>query len=52
MSAESGFAKVNTLAKDSGESLKNFKKDVYDLSDNTGQSVEDLPDALYNAISA
>ena len=52
MSAESGFAKVNTLAKDSGESLKNFKKDVYDLSDNTGQSVEDLTDALYNAISA
>ncbi len=52
MSAESGFAKVNTLAKDSGESLKNFKKDVYDLSDNTGQSVEDLTDALYNAVSA
>lgn len=52
MSAETGFAKVNTLTHDSGESLKKYKQDVYELSDNTGKSVEDLTDALYNAISA
>ena len=51
-SAETGFAKVNTLARDSGKSLENFKKDVYNLSNDTGQSLETLTDGIYNAISA
>lgn len=50
--AEMGFAKVNTLAKDSGESLKKYKEDVYNLSNETGQSLDELTDGLYNAISA
>ena len=50
--AETGFAKVNTLARDSGKSLENFKKDVYNLSNDTGQSLETLTDGIYNAISA
>ena len=51
-SAETGFAKVNTLARDSGKSLENFKKDVYNLSNDTGQSLETLTDGIYDAISA
>jgi len=51
-SAETGFAKVNTLARDSGKSLENFKKDVYNLSNDTGQSLEVLTDSIYDAISA
>ena len=51
-SAETGFVKVNTLAKDSGEHLEGFKDSVYDLSDDTGQTVEDLTNGIYDAISA
>lgn len=50
--AEMGFAKVNTLAKDSGKSLQRFRDSVYDLSNNTGQNIEDLSNSIYNAISA
>ena len=50
--AETGFAKVNTLANDSGESLERYKESVYQLSNESGKSVNDLTDALYDAISA
>ena len=51
-SAETSFAKVNTLAKDSGASLESFKDSVYELSNETGVSVEDLNNGIYDAISA
>ena len=49
---ESGLAKVNTLVMDSKEGIKEYGSAVMDLSNNTGKSVTELTDALYDAISA
>ena len=49
---ETGIAKVNTLVSDSGDSLERYKKNVIELSNDTGIAVGDLTNSLYDAISA
>ena len=51
-SFESSMAKVNSIAKYNTEDLKKMSNEIIDLSNNTGQSAEDVAEAVYQAISA
>lgn len=49
---ESALAKVDTIADTSVVSMNTIKKEIINLSNETGQAVTELSDATYNAISA
>lgn len=49
---QDGLAKISTIADTEQMSIKNIGNGVIDLSDKTGKSVEDLNEALYQAISS
>lgn len=49
---EDSMAKVSTIADETEVSYDNMKKSIVDLSNQTGISVNDIADNVYNAISA
>lgn len=49
---EDSMAKVSTIADETEVSYDNMKKSILDLSNQTGISVNDIADNVYNAISA
>jgi len=49
---EQGLAKISTIADTSQMSMKDLKSGIIDLSNQTGKSVTDLSEGLYQAISS
>lgn len=52
LSLDSNMAKINTIADTTKVSLEELKQGVYDISDATGKSAEDISNAMYEAISS
>lgn len=49
---ESSFAKVSTLLSGTGEEIEKYKNDILKASSETGVSVDEMSESVYNAISA
>lgn len=49
---ETSIAKVNSIAKLSKEELENYADAIMQVSNNTGQSAEDVANSVYEAISS